>query len=227
MAFTLNDVVPWGRNLDEYCAMFDLTETDRRVSILGCGDGPASFNVEGTARGMRIVSVDPLYQFRAAEISARIDATATQIAEQLRANADDYLWTQYADADALIAARQTAMSKFIEDYDLGITQGRYVTGSAAELPFHDNSFDLALCSHLLFLYSEQHDLALHLRALRELTRVAEEVRVFPLLELGAGESRHLRAAMMALERMGLTAEKTTVPYEFQRGGNQMLRIRRA
>jgi hypothetical protein len=227
MAFTLNEVVPWGRNLDEYCAMFGLTDADRRVSILGCGDGPASFNVEGTARGMRIVSVDPLYQCRVAEISERIDATAAQISEQLRANADNYVWTHFASVDELVAARLAAMSKFIEDYDLGITQGRYVTGSATELPFHDSSFDLALCSHLLFLYSDQHDLAFHLRALRELTRVAEEVRVFPLLELGAAASRHLRAVMMALPRMGLTAEEVTVPYEFQRGGNQMLRIRRA
>jgi Methyltransferase domain len=227
MAFELNEVVPWGRNLDEYCAMFDLTETDRRVSILGCGDGPASFNVEGTARGMRVVSVDPLYQFRAAEISERIAATATQVAEQLRGNPDEFVWTHFTNADELIAARLAAMENFVADYSLGIEQGRYVTGSATDLPFHDSSFDLALCSHLLFLYSEQHDLAFHLKALRELTRVAEEVRIFPLLELGAVESRHLRAVIMALPRMGLTAEKVTVPYELQRGGNQMLRVRRA
>jgi hypothetical protein len=227
MAFQLNEVIPWGRNLAEYCAMFDLSQADRQLSILGVGDGPASFNVEGTAQGMRIVSVDPLYQRRASEIRERIDATARDVAAQLRGNRDHYVWSHFADVDDLIAARLAAMELFIADYELGIAQGRYVTGSATELPFHDNCYDLALCSHLLFLYSEQHNLAFHLQALRELTRVAEEVRVFPLLELDGVESRHLKAVLMALPRMGLAVEKVRVPYEFQRGGNQMLRIRRA
>ena len=226
MAFTPDDLVSRGRNLAEYCTMFGLGDADLRVSILGCGDGPASFNVEGTARGMRIVSADPLYQLRAAEIRARIDATAGDVAAQLRSNRDEFVWTHFANVEELIAARLAAMDQFVDDYELGIAQGRYVTGSALDLPFHDNSFDLALCSHVLFLDSEQHGLAFHLRALRELTRVAEEVRVFPLLETGSVESRHLRAVMLALQRMGLCAEQVTVPYEFQRGGNAMLRITR-
>jgi hypothetical protein len=201
MAPSLNEAAHWGRNLDEYCAMFALSQTDRQLSILGVGDGPASFNVEGTAQGMRIVSVDPLYEIRASEIRERIGTTA---------------------GDA--PARLTAMEQFIADYDLGIAQGRYVTGSVTGLPFHDHSYDLALCSHLLFLYSETHNLAFHLQALQELTRVAEEVRVYPLLEMGAAESRHLRAVMMALPRMGLRAGKIRVSCEFQRGGNEMLRI---
>jgi hypothetical protein len=226
MSFSLNDVVPWGRNLAEYSAMFCLSDADRQLSILGVGDGPASFNAEGTAQGMRIVSVDPLYRLRASEIRERIDATARDIAAQLRGNRDGFVWRHFADVDDLIAARLAAMEQFIADYDTGISQGRYVTGSASDLPFHDNCYDLALCSHLLFLYSERHNLAFHLQALRELTRVAEEVRVFPLLEMGGDESRHVRAVMMALPRMGLRVEKVTVPYEFQRGGNQMLRITR-
>ena len=53
-----------------------------------------------------------------------------------------------------------------------------------DLPFDDGAFDLALSSHLLFLYSEQFDLGFHVRALEEMLRVAAEVRVFPLS--GAG-----------------------------------------
>jgi ubiquinone/menaquinone biosynthesis C-methylase UbiE len=196
VAFTLNDVIPWGRNLDEYCAMFALGDAERRVSILGCGDGPSSFNAEGTAQGMRIVSVDPLYAFRTEEIRARIEE-ATPTTE-----------------------------RFLTDYDEGLNQGRYVTGSVSDLPFPDGSYDLALCSHFLFLYSEQHNLAFHLKAILELTRVAEEVRIFPLLELGGTESRHVAAAKMALQRSGLKVEKVRVDYEFQRGGNEMLKISR-
>lgn len=44
----LNEVVPWGRNLEEYKLMFNLSEADLNAKILGCADGPASFNAEMT-----------------------------------------------------------------------------------------------------------------------------------------------------------------------------------
>ena len=94
------------------------------------------------------------------------------------------------------------------------------------LPFGDCSFDLALSSHLLFLYSEQLDIAFHLDSLREMLRVAGEVRVFPLLQIGGAPSPHVAAAAAALRSDGVDASVEPVPYEFQRGGNRMLRLRR-
>ncbi|ENO8571916.1 SAM-dependent methyltransferase, partial [Vibrio parahaemolyticus] len=44
----LEDVVPWGRTLKEYELMFNILEEDKEKRILGCGDGPASFNAELT-----------------------------------------------------------------------------------------------------------------------------------------------------------------------------------
>lgn len=46
------------------------------------------------------------------------------------------------------------------------------------------SFDLAVCSHLLFLYSEHLSEDFHVESIKELCRVAGEARIFPLLELG-------------------------------------------
>ena len=54
------------------------------------------------------------------------------------------------------------------------------------LPFADSSFDLALCSHFLFLYSLQFDEASHLESIILLCRIAHEARIFPLVTL-AGE----------------------------------------
>ena len=48
--------------------MFDLTNVDLETQILGCGDGPASFNAEMKALGHTVVSVDPIYQFSADQI---------------------------------------------------------------------------------------------------------------------------------------------------------------
>jgi hypothetical protein len=48
MAIQYPDIKPWGRSFDEYVRMFSLTHADIKRQILGCGDGPASFNAELT-----------------------------------------------------------------------------------------------------------------------------------------------------------------------------------
>jgi hypothetical protein len=58
MSMKLNEVIPWGRSFDEYRRMFALSGDDLAGTILGCGDGPASFNAEATALGHRVVSCD-------------------------------------------------------------------------------------------------------------------------------------------------------------------------
>lgn len=67
----------------------------------------------------------------------------------------------------------------------------------------------------------------HAAGLRELCRVASEVRVFPLLALGGQPSPFVTTAITDLQTAGFEATIEAVPDEFQRGGNQMLRIRRA
>ena len=226
MAFELRDVVPWGRSFDEYVAMFALTEQDLSGRILGCGDGPAAFNAVASARGHSAVSADPLYRFSAEQIQTRIDEASVTVVEQTRKNIDQFVWTRFASVEALVEARMTAMREFLEDYPLGRAAGRYVDASLPQLPFPDGRFDLALCSHFLFLYSEHHDAAFHVAALRELLRTAREVRVFPLLELSGAGSRHLTNVCDTLAGIGCHAEILRVNYEFQRGGNEMLRIHR-
>ena len=79
MEVTINSAYPWGRSFDEYRRMFLLTDGDLRQTILGCADGPASFNVEASAQGARVVSVDPLYKWTASEIRDRIAATSAGV----------------------------------------------------------------------------------------------------------------------------------------------------
>ena len=58
--FTLDHIVPWGRSFDEYRRMFALSEADAQLRMLGCADGPASFNADATRQGASVVSCDPL-----------------------------------------------------------------------------------------------------------------------------------------------------------------------
>jgi SAM-dependent methyltransferase len=224
MTFELENVVPWGRSFDEYVAMFALTERDLGRRILDCGGGPAAFNAVAAARGMDVTSLYPIYEFGADEIERRIDATAAGIAEKLRANASVFVWTHFEDADDVVTTRMAAMRTFLGDFAAADADNRYIAGALPDLPFADARFELALCSHFLFLYSEQHGFEFHIASIVELVRTAGEVRVFPLLELGSARSRHLAGVIEDLRERGLSARVVPVSYEFQRGGNEMLVI---
>ena len=100
----LSSIVPWGRGFAEYRDMFALSDADMSGRVLGCGDGPASFNAEATALGARVVSIDPVYAFAGEEIEARVRETFPTLIGQARDHAERFVWTRFADADALGAA---------------------------------------------------------------------------------------------------------------------------
>jgi hypothetical protein len=224
--FTLDKVVPWGRSFDEYRRMFALSDADLQGRILGCADGPAAFNAEATRRGVRVVSCDPLYAFTADEIRGRIAATSDDIIEQTTRNRNGFVWDEITSIEHLHRVRMEAMHAFLADYDAGRLEQRYVTAAAPSLPFVDDSFDLAVCSHFLFLYSEQLGQQFHNEAIVELCRVADEVRIFPMLALGGAASPFIAGTSEYLRRLKYSVGIEAVPYEFQRGGNEMMRIRK-
>ncbi|GAB4015655.1 SAM-dependent methyltransferase [Spirosoma koreense] len=222
----LAEIVPWGRTREEYRRMFNLTEADLRSRILGVGDGPASFNAEQTAVGHPVVSIDPIYAFSAEEIEKRIGVTYQEIIEQLRNHKEQYNWTLYQNADELGDERMKAMKQFLTDYENGRQQGRYQTHGLPALPFSDQSFDLAVCSHLLFLYSDQLSEAFHLASVQELIRVANKVRIFPLISLAGKPSPYLKPVLADCQATRIQAEIVDVPYHFQKGAYQMLQLTR-
>ncbi len=57
-------------------------------------------------------------------------------------------------------------------------------------------------------------------------RVAREVRIFPLIALRAERSQHLEPVCNQLQHDGYQVSIEQVGYELQRGGNDMLRVRR-
>ena len=224
MSFELTDIVPFGRSYAEYRAMFALTEVDLTGPILDCGGGPAAFNAELTRNGGTAVAVDPIYAFDAAAIRARIDEVVPDMVAKLEANRDKFRWDRSGSPAELVALRQAAMEASLADYPAGCREGRYVAGALPELPAATDGFDLALVSHLLFLYGDHLDRDFHLQALRALTDRAREVRVFPLTDLNARPSPYVEPVRRALAAGGMDSEVLTVDYESQKGANQMLRL---
>ncbi|NEQ45286.1 MAG: SAM-dependent methyltransferase [Leptolyngbya sp. SIOISBB] len=213
MAITLDTIVPWGRSYAEYVAMFNLTEADLTSRILGCADGPAAFNAVMTQQGNSVISVDPLYNFSAAEIRSRIAETYDVILEQVRQSQADYVWQAIASVEALGQTRMQAMETFLTDYETGTTTGRYQAESLPNLPFTPRQFDLALVSHFLFLYSEHLSYEFHVRSLQTLLHVAQEVRIFPLLTLASTLSPYITAIQEHFTQAGHTVEIEPVQYE--------------
>lgn len=219
----LSEVVPWGRSLSEYKEMFLLSNDDLRKKILGCGDGPACFNAELSSKGGNVTSIDPIYQFSPEQIRARIGEVYPQIMEQVSNNKDDYFWRNIGGVEELGRVRMDAMKIFLSDYEKNQETERYINASLPILPFEDGEFDLALCSHYLFLYSEHVNLEQHIESMKELCRVSREVRIYPLLSINSNkESPHLEPVMAEMEKSRINVSLVPVRYEFQKGATKML-----
>lgn len=227
MPLEYKSIVPWGRSLTEYIEMFSLSDEDLKGFILGCGDGPASFNYEMTQKGLSVVSVDPIYKFNRELLEQRIDEVYDHVLERTRKNMDNYIWENISSVEELGKIRMDSMKKFLDDYEKGKLENRYVAGELPSLPFKDDSFDLALVSHLLFLYSEQLSLDFHIKSIDELCRVSKEVRIFPLLDMNSKRSIYVDEVIEYFSKKGYSACEEKVNYEFQKGGNTMLRIKKS
>jgi hypothetical protein len=225
MGIELKQVIPWGRSFDEYRRMFDLSSADLSGRILGCADGPASFNWEATLQKIRVVSCDPIYAFDAQAIEQRVVECHDDLVAQVRQQQDGFVWGEFRDPDEMGRRRLEVMRRFLADFGAGKAQDRYITASLPTLPFGIGSFDLALVSHFLLLYSAHFDLDFHWESIIELLRVAKEVRIFPLLTLARRRSPYVEPLIDRLISVGWSAEIRKAPYEFQRGGNEMLVVR--
>ncbi|MES1991105.1 MAG: SAM-dependent methyltransferase [Pseudomonadota bacterium] len=221
--FNLGGIVPWGRRFDEYEAFFALKDVAQGARIVDVGGGPASFASEAAMRGLNVTAVDPLYQTAPQAIRDQFDLTARAMRSGMAAASYRFNWKFYGSEQRVHQRRQAALDLFLEDFHRE-GSSRYVTGALPHLPCADGAFDLALSSHLLFLYGDELNAAFHVAAMRELLRVAREVRVFPLVNLDGRPSSHLSVVMRALAADGFALVLQPVDFEFQIGATKMLRV---
>lgn len=224
MVFKFDQIVPWGRSLKEYSKFFNLSENDLNKKIISVGDGPCSFNSEITKMGKYCVSFDPIYKFTKQQIQNRIDETYKLVQQETIENFNNFIWKEYKNPEELFKIRLSSMAIFLEDFEKGKMENRYITGELPHLPFQNNEFDLAICSHFLFLYTEQFSLENHIKSIIEILRVANEFRIFPILDFDAKKSEHLNPVISEMKGKGFDCSIEKVNYEFQKGGNEMLKI---
>ena len=225
MAFKLENVVPWGRTLDEYRMMFLLNDNDMSKRIAGFGDGPASFNFEATKQGYSVTSFDPIYQFSKDDVQKRIDEVRITVMQQMRENMNNYVWTKIKSLEELETVRMSAMRLFLEDFEKGKQERRYIHHELPDrLTLEDDTFDIGLCSHFLLMYTVL-GFVFHIKAMTEMLRVCKEIRIFPIVDLDANET-DLISNVIDYFKQEYEVEIKKTQYEFQKGDNKLLIIRK-
>lgn len=213
------------RAFAEYEAFFALRPADLAGRVLDCAAGASGFAAGARARGGRVTALDPAYAQGVDPLLTDAYASADHAASLVAEHPDGYVWDWYGTPDRKEAMRRDARAAFTAD--VRAHPDTYVAGTLPALPFRDDTFALALCSHLLFTWSGAFDEAWHRRALADLLRVAREVRVFPLVVQGTGEAvPYLPRLLDGLRVEGRRVETPRVPYEFQRGADRVLSVSR-
>jgi hypothetical protein len=224
----LDRVAFYGRTLSEYLKIFDLDLPSwRGCSILDCPAGASSFVAEAHRQGIQAVACDPLYGSDVTRLIERGEADIQHVIERIARVRHLFQWNFYSSLRALQDHRMLALRQFQEDYPRGLLEHRYINAELPRLPFEDRRFDLVLSGHFLFTYSDRFDYAFHRATILELVRVsAREVRIYPLQGPDAHPYEDLDNLRFDVRRMGFHSEIHPVPFEFQRGSNQMLRVSR-
>ena len=223
----IEDFVLLGRTLDEYFNMFDLSEKLLKDSItLDVASGVSSFCAEANARGFNVTASDKIYVFSPREIKANCIRDLEEVINQLPEIANLYSWNYFKDIDSLRLQRQLAYKKFLIDFQEFKTK-RYVPTEYPSSNFGDKQFNLSLVSHFLFLYDEHISYELHKKVLNELIRITSgEVRIFPLANLKGKRSSFVDRLRKDDEFRGITIDIKKVNYEFIKGGNEMMTLKK-
>lgn len=220
----MRKLVLWGHDIDEYREMFDLSQDDLNSSILEYGCGPSAVNFQQTQGNHKTVSCDPLFVLDKDTLASKSVMIFADMAAQVKEEQNRFDFSRSGSYENLVAERQEGMKKFFSDYEQGKIQGRYVGITDYHLPFADFSFDFALSSHYLFADLDDQTIEFHLAVIRELARVAKEVRIFPLIDREGNTSEFLGPILLGLQQDNYGVEVREVDFHLHQSGNAMLRV---
>ncbi|WP_347251972.1 hypothetical protein [Legionella sp.] len=221
----MRKLVLWGHHVDEYQEMFDLSVEEMGTRVLEYGCGPSAVNAELTSTSSgQIISCDPLFNLDKDTLYSKTTLIFADMAERVLKDRKIFDFSRYGSPRLLIDERREGMAKFFADYEKGKKEKRYLGISENVLPFADFSFDFALSSHYLFADLDDQDVDFHIQAIKELARVAKEVRIFPLIDRYNQPSPFLGPVLLGLQQDNFGTEVREVAYHLQPSGNAMLRV---
>lgn len=220
----MRKLVLWGHSVDEYREMFDLSNEDMNSRILEYGCGPSAVNAQQAHEAHEAVSCDPLFVLDKDTLFSKAVMIFAQMADEVRQEQEQFDFSNVGGLDKLIEQRQQGMKQFFADYAQGKADGRYYGAEDYHLPYPDFSFDFALSAHYLFADLEEQTVEFHLNVIRELARVATEVRIFPLIDREGNTSEFLGPVLLQLQKENYGVEVREVDYHLHKAENAMLRV---
>lgn len=225
----IDRVVFVGRTLSEYKEFLDLDIDSLKGSkVLDCPSGPSSFVAEANRMGIKAVGCDSFYDLPLEQLVSKGLKDISHVIERLSEKMHLFKWDYYSSVAEVKESRTRALKLFKEDFQIGLKKQRYVKASLPFLPFSDESFVLVLSAHFLFIYDDKLDYEFHLNSILELTRVcSREVRIYPVQSMNARIYPYMDKLISDLRERGLEVRIVEVGFEFLKGSNYMLQIRRA
>ena len=220
----MRKLVLWGHGIDEYREMFDLSPDEINSRILEYGCGPSAVNSRQTHANHQVVSCDPLFVLDKDTLASKAVVIFGDMSEEVKKHQEHFDFSRSGSLDNLLEERKSGMKEFFVDYEQGKEEGRYLGVHDYHLPFADFSFDFALCSHYLFADLEEQTVDFHLAIIRELARVAKEVRIFPLIDTEGHPSEFLGPVLLGLQQDNYGVEVREVAFHLHQSDNAMLRV---
>lgn len=213
-----------GYTREDYVNMFDLNQTElHNMRFLDYAGALNGFTREMMRDNLKAVCVDPLYHLLPNQLEGKIELACLNFERYLQDSHDQILLGK-SDIEREVAKRREIAIGTLEYYESAKRAGYYRARVLPDLGFEDKSFDMALCSHFLFTYSDILSEDFHIASILELARVAYQVRIFPLVDSGGELSENLGPILARLQQEGLAAEVRKVEHKFQRIGNAMLLV---
>ncbi len=230
--FTFERVLFFGRTLKEYEEMFNFSANDLKgFKILDCPSGPASFVAQANKYNVDAIGVDPLYENTFASLKEIVSRDLNDCCD-LQVQVKD-LAKNKRNMEIYRKEKDKAINFFLDDFDLGFQNKRYLPYRLPHLPFNDNEFDMVLSSNFLILYSDYKfggmmtnspfDLDFHIKAVIELLRVSKsKLMIYPIRGPYTDNHEFLPAVLENLKNVEVNYFKTNYVDLF--GCDQVLQI---
>lgn len=189
--------------------------------------GACSFTAHANRAGAKAVAADILYQKDKATLE-RLGEIGIQKVYANTAWMTGHNFSFYGDLTGHREARESALRDFVADF----SHENYLYAKFPHLRLTGH-FDLCLSGHFLFTYDDRFDYDFHLTSVISMTKLADEVRIFPLVDMNNSRrdkeqnlSPFVYRLLDELPEFGLRAEIIPVDFEFQRGAGFVMKITR-
>ncbi|HBB52397.1 MAG TPA: hypothetical protein DCZ80_00665 [Legionellales bacterium] len=217
--------VLWGHHYFEYQDMFDLPKQPKEKRVLEFACGVTAVNQELTQNNFQVVSCDPGFEADEKKTHQRFLENFDLQIKNIHEHPHRFDLNKYGGLEQLIQKRQEGMQTFFKDYQKGCKEGRYQhLNFKKPLNFENSSFDLVLCANYLFTDLVEQDVDFHVTAIKEMLRLAHDVRIYPLTNYKAQPSQILGPVLLALQLLGYQVSVQEVPFRFVPESKAMLRI---